>query len=316
VGEGATATTDRKYAKSGEKVTLYALVEAAVGGEKRSFTEAPLKKGTKASPPAVWPSGCPVSIAWTKLEARPKSYDNSYSAPPAFIEVAETAWKPGWSAVADVHPTLMHDEFADLDHGLGTMRYRVTVTAGGTAVSSPGPECRESGALCRKIHTVAYRQDDTALGYTYELFNTPYIYGSKGIAGGHQTDLLVGADCADLTVYGKRRQRGKEKFPYTYTGGLYKLAKKRVEIALDSESFYVDRKGRRLTFGSDGDVRPGDLFNMQNGHVGMMVKDDGDGFFDTGDFVLHTLFREPEIVPVRDCRWPTVNGKEVLRLKE
>lgn len=316
VGDSGIARAGRKFVKSGEKVTLYAVVETAMGGKKTVYTNALLKRKGALSPER-WPGTCPATVNWYKVEAREESYDNSYSAPPAHIEYEETAWETGWSVTADVHPTIMRDEFPELSHGLGVMRYKVQAATASSSASSPGVECRESGAACRKIHTVAYRRDDSYLGYLYELYNTPYIYGSKRIKGGHQSDLLVGSDCADLMVYGKRRQRGKKKFGYTYTGGLYKLAAKRwTKVTLDSEGFYLDRKGKRFTFGPKGRVRPGDLINFHGGHVGALVRDDGDGFLDTEDYVMHTFVRAPETVPIKESRWWGIDGKEILRLKD
>jgi hypothetical protein len=312
--DGSKADADwPRFVRKGQQLTLHALVEATLDGRKRTFGDAP---GHDLSPPDQWPANCPVEIRWHKVEAEPQSYNNAYSAPPATIEAAETEWKNGWSVPADVHPTRMHDEYPDVPHGYGTMRYKATATTAAGSLATPGIDCRRDGALCPEIPLVAWRPDDTYLGYLHELFNTPYIYGSKRIRGGHQTDLLVGSDCADLTVYGKRRQRGRKHFGYTYTGGLYKLASKRTPVHLDDEGFYVDRKNRRLTFSDEGQVRPGDLLNLEEGHVGVLVRDDGDGYLDTGDLLLHTLFREPEIVPIKDCRWGGIDGKEVLRLKK
>ncbi len=316
VGDSGVATPRRKFVKSGEKVTLYAVVDTVAGGKKTTYTEAKLKK-KGAKNPTEWPVSCPATITWLKVEAGAESYDNSYSAPPAHIEYDETSWTAGWSVTADVHPTIMHDEFPELSHGLGVMRYKVKAATAAGSASSKGIDCRESGAVCRAVHTVVYRKDDSYLGYLYELYNTPYIYGSKRIKGGHQSDLLVGSDCADLMVYGKRRQRGKKKFGYTYTGGLYKLAAKRwTKVTLDPDGFYLDRKGKRFTFGPKGRVRPGDLINFREGHVGALVKDDGDGYLDTGDYVMHTLVREPETVPIKESRWWGIDGKEILRLKD
>jgi hypothetical protein len=313
IGDSGEATGERKYARADQTVNLWVIVETRGAGR---FSDAPLKPAKDLRSSTAWPVACPVQIDWFKVEAQAESYNNAYSAPPAEIAYAETEWNSGWGVVADVHPTIMHDEFPDVKNGLGTMRYKAQAqTAAGTA-SSKGMECRESGAACRAIHTVVNRADDTYLGFLYELYNTPYIYGSKRIKGGHQSDLLVGSDCADFTVYGKRRQRGKKNFGYTYTGGLYKLASKRWKVSLDAEEFYIDKKTRRLTFGPEGTVRPGDLINFDGGHVGALVKDDGDGYLDTGDYVMHTLFREPETVPIKDCRWGSVDGKEVLRLKK
>ena len=305
-----------RYARAGEVVTLYAVVEAEIGGRTVRFSEAPLA-GRRARGLRRWPADCPAALSWAKVEAEVEFYNNARSLPPADVLYRETPWKDdGWQVLADVHPTLMHDEFRHLDPGLGTMRYRVALRTPAGIVRSPGSDCRERGVLCRSVHTVAYRKDDTYLGYLYELFNTPYIYGSKTVRGGHQADRLLGSDCADFVVYGKRRQRGPGAFAYTYTGGLGRLAKKRWPVALDDERFYVDqRRGRRLTFGPEGEIRPGDLINFEGGHVGALVRDDGDGYLDTGDYIMHTFAREPETVPIEDCRWGGIEGYEILRWK-
>ncbi len=305
-----TATADRKQVRSDQPVTLYAVVSSDRG----TFSDAP---GLRPSPlpSSSWPGHCPVTLAWSKLEAEVESYDNSHSQPPATISYVETEWTSGWSVVADVHPTRMHDDFREVVHGLGAMRFRLVVLSGGKQVATPGLECRESGALCRSVHLVAYRPDDTALGYIHELLNTPYIYGSKTIRGGHQADLLVGSDCADFAIYGKRRQKGKERFQYTYTGGLSRLASKRSELTRAQDGTYRDGKGKSLSCGSGKDARPGDLLNLPSGHVVVLYRDDGDGLLDDEDLVVHTLLREPEIVALRSCRWP-VHKADLLRLKE
>lgn len=312
--DGSRASTKSiLYARGDQAVSLHAVIETTLKGKQTSYGQVPGKKGLAA--PDSWPAECPVNIQWAKVEALPVSYNNAYSAPPAEIETTETEWQTGWTVEADVHPTKMHDEYPAVRTGYGTMRYKVTATTVAGTDASRGQECRRSGAICPDVFTLSYRPDDSYLGYLHELLNTPYIYGSKRIRGGHQSDLLVGSDCADFAVYGKRRQRSRKKFDYTYTGGLYKLASKRTKVHLDDESFYVDKKGRRLTFAKDGDVRPGDLLNLPDGHVGVLFRDDGDGFLDTGDYLMHTLFREPEIVPIEDARWGNIDGKEVLRLK-
>jgi hypothetical protein len=303
VGADGRATPERKRVRADEEVTLFAVVRDAAG---RTWGAAP---GAQA-----WPAGCRATVRWAKVEALPESYNNAGSLPAAPIAYAETPWSEGWSVAADVHPTRMHDPAPGVPGGYGVMRYRVRVeTPAGTA-ASPGAECREGGAVCRAVHAVARRPDDTTLGYTYELMNTPYIYGSKPIRGGHQSDLLVGSDCADLVVYGLRRRHGERRFGYTYTGGLARLSTRRWKVTLDATGRYVDGKGRPLTFGGpDAELRPGDALNFEEGHVGVLVADDGDGVLDLDDLILHTFVREPEIVPIRDCRWPGIGGKEVLR---
>jgi hypothetical protein len=314
VDSNGNPDASRKFVRQEQQVTMYAIVTTESGVR---FTSAPLRSKKNVKDGDHWPAECPVSLQWYKVEAQVESYNNAYSAPPAEILMEETTWKSGWSTTADVHPTLMHDEFADDKSGLGTMRFKVTANLpDGTSHSSPGIESRETGAPDRKIHTVVYRKDNSYIGYLYELYNTPYIYGSKRIKGGHQSDLQVGSDCADLTIYAKRRQRGKKRFPYTYTGGLRKYAARYWRISLDDQNYYLDKKGKRMSFGEGKTIRPGDLINFDAGHVGILIKDDGDGFLDLDDFVMHTLVREPETVPIKDCRWGGIDGKEIIRLKD
>jgi hypothetical protein len=309
-GKVASADGRRKMVKSGDTVTLGVHVKVRSGKKDLSYSALPLGGRREALSPESWPSSCPVQVTWYKVEAEAESYSNPGNASPATIAYQETKWESGWSVPADVHPTLMHDEFPSVAHGLGVMRYKAVVSAGGREWSSPGVECRESGAICSAVHTVAYRRDDTYIGFLYELYNTPYIYGSKGIKGGNQADLLVGSDCADLAVYGKRRQHGRRKYEYTFTGGLCKYGKC-TPVTLGSDGFYVDRKGARVPFGPSLAARPGDLLNLAGGHVGVLVSDNGNGQLDSKDLLMHTFAREPETVPISDCRWPIVSAKVV-----
>jgi hypothetical protein len=58
-----------------------------------------------------------------------------------------------------------------------------------------------------KIIQIVIREDDSYLGYLTELLNTPFILPPMSIpTNGHQTDLRMGSDCAELAIYGKRRQ--------------------------------------------------------------------------------------------------------------
>ncbi len=69
------------------------------------------------------------------------------------------------------------------------------------------------------------RNDDSYKGYLAELLNTPFIGIPKKIPGfGHQTDLSIGSDCAELAIYGKRRQ-GYD-IPYCGPGGIKKYLRK------------------------------------------------------------------------------------------
>lgn len=53
---------------------------------------------------------------------------------------------------------------------------------------------------------VVVRECDSYIGYLTELLGLPFIFPPKTIPGvGHQTDLRLGTDCAELAIYGKRR---------------------------------------------------------------------------------------------------------------
>ena len=65
---------------------------------------------------------------------------------------------------------------------------------------NPGAFFMESSAL-----QVIYRSDDSFLGYLSELMRSPFILYPKKTVCGHQTDLLIGSDCAEFVIYGFRR---------------------------------------------------------------------------------------------------------------
>lgn len=56
-----------------------------------------------------------------------------------------------------------------------------------------------------KALQIIYRSDDSYLGYLSELMRSPFIMYPKSTAQGHQTDLLIGSDCAEFAIYGMRR---------------------------------------------------------------------------------------------------------------
>ncbi|MCL2704371.1 MAG: hypothetical protein FWE91_12340 [Defluviitaleaceae bacterium] len=71
-----------------------------------------------------------------------------------------------------------------------------------------GRECFERLApifLENGILQIVYRGDDSYLGYLSELMHSPFIMYPKNTAYGHQTDLLIGSDCAAFVIYGMRR---------------------------------------------------------------------------------------------------------------
>jgi len=52
---------------------------------------------------------------------------------------------------------------------------------------------------------IVYREDDSYLGYLSELMRSPFVMYPKLLEEGHQTDLLIGSDCAEFVIYGRRR---------------------------------------------------------------------------------------------------------------
>lgn len=316
VGSSGTPDAQPKYAKAGEIVTLYAVVVGETNGIESVYTDAPEFHDSR--PVSRWPSNCPNDVRWVKVEAMDEYYSQRGNRPPAYIMYQETTWASGWAVWADVHPTLMHDEFENVISGYGVMRYKVIFKSGRTTVVSPGEECRTDGAACDGIHRVSFRPDDTYLGYLHELYNTPYIYGSGPIDGGEQPDLLIGSDCSDFVIYGKRREHPEKRHRYWYanTSRLCKFPVDCFDVVLRDDGFYVTKKGKRLvTFGTGKDVRPGDAFNMPKHHVGALARDNGNGYLDHNDLVMHTLVREPETVPLKDCRWDVSSGT-IVKWKE
>jgi len=58
----------------------------------------------------------------------------------------------------------------------------------------------------KNIIQIVIRENDSYVGYVTELLGLPFILPPFIIEGvGHQTDLRVGADCAELAIYGMRR---------------------------------------------------------------------------------------------------------------
>jgi hypothetical protein len=165
--------------------------------------------------------------------------------------------------------------------GLGTAAFQVSGTCDGVRTSSPGLESTENGGLSRRVFRVAYRLDDTPLGFATELLNTPYIFGSDGARGAHQSDQLIGSDCADLVIYGQRRAGAKA--PYTSSYGLPSQAP-----ALTAKT----------------PVRRGDVVHFpRSRHVGLLFEDRPPlGVLDASDLIFHTCWAQPTVEALADTR--------------
>lgn len=74
------------------------------------------------------------------------------------------------------------------------------------------------------IIQIVVRQSDTYIGFLTEQLNLPFIIPPKYIPNyGHQTDLNIGTDCAELAIYGMRRL-GYD-IPYVGPQGITKYLK-------------------------------------------------------------------------------------------
>lgn len=123
------------------------------------------------------------------------------------------------------------------------------------------------------IHTIYIRKDNSYLGYLTELWNTPFLIPPRRIWGlGHQCDLRVGSDCAELAIYGKRRQG----FDIRY-GGPKGIIKHLDEI-------------------KEGELKVGDIIHFGY-QVSVFYKDViPNGKLDPEDLLIHSYIPTPQII--------------------
>jgi hypothetical protein len=249
-----------------------------------------------------------------RLEADPKGgiYDNTgklevwwhperqETHPPGWhwcpIDYAETdtGWGSVWSKQVTSRPTTTPDRY----DGLGTMRFAAQLDYRGKSYRSKGLEHRDKAGLKRGVATLQVRMDDTPVGYMTELINVPYVYGSHtptGRIADHQAERAVGADCADLIVYGWRR--AGRRINYTWTQGLKKLTRIRAVAATVSQGFYRKADGSPIAFGKD--VRVSDIL-LWGRHVAAIAKRDPSGFLTPDTQILHTITGSPAMGPLKE----------------
>ena len=88
------------------------------------------------------------------------------------------------------------------------------------------------------VFQLVVREGNTYVGMLTELLGAPFILPPKRLGTfGHQTDLRVGTDCAELAIYGMRRLG--HDIPYCGPQGITKYLKPTTDI----------RKGTLLHFG-------------------------------------------------------------------
>ncbi len=313
------ATDAEAWAKLGQRVTGSVVIEATVAGKRALFSEAKVvvHRGKKLTPqrwPKAWEK---PEVRWALLEADPKGrlfdntgtmerswYPDERKAHPASwhwcpIDVAESplAWgKHTLTHRLDARPKRTPDTFG----GLGTFRYVVELRWRGQTVRSRGAAHRDKTGLLPGIATVRVRRDDTPVGYMTELVNVPYVFGSSTATKSdtdHQAERAVGADCADLVVYGWRRAavvQRKTPPKYTYTGGLKTMTKRVAYVDTVENGVYRTGDGRPVKFGRDVEV--GDLL-LWKGHVAVVAERDPSGYFTPKTKILHTVIESAALVP-------------------
>ena len=243
----------------------------------------------------------PKRVRWFKLEPAIESVDNTqprfHFEPIPYREVELEACRDALVCPAEVSVTVLPK--VEQLSGAGTMAFVVKATLeGGAELSTPGLEAVKYGGLTPAVMRVTFRSDDSYLGYLSELINTPYIFGSAGPDGRNQSDLLIGADCADLAVYGQRRL-GK-KVAYTSTFAIDRQAPEHFRgISAAEDGQVLDKAGRPIVFGPGG-VHAGDVLHFPGSrHVAVLFEDRPPlGVLDTGDLMLHTCWAPPKIEPI------------------
>lgn len=270
--DGQPPSPGWKYVRAAQEVTLFAQLTPSVPG---------------------------TTFSWFKLEPDVGSVDNtspSFHFEPIPYRATEVEScrgadhcradpeSPRWADVQKVP-------------GTGTMAYQLKATLpDGTVLTTPGAESRERGGLSPAVHRITFRRDDTYLGYLTELFNTPFIFGSAGPDGQNQTDRLVGADCADLAVYGARRSGWK--VPYVNTYRIDQHAPEFQRAIASRNGLVLDARGQPIRIGQGpGEIAPGDLLHFpKSRHVAVFYEDrEPKGVLDEGDLMLHTCWAPPRL---------------------
>ncbi len=331
---GDVPTAGERFARLDQSVRVHVVVEAHARGsrKRRLFADVEMvRRGRRVLKTERWPAGQPApEFTFFRVEADPIErgvYDNTGTMEHAWhpeerashpakwhwcpIDVVETdtQWSSAWSHRVDATGTTTEDY-----KGLGTMRFAVHARLGRTERRSPGRDHRDAGGLLRDVATLRVRRDDTAVGYMTELINVPYVYGSSSTDGtprGHQAERAVGADCADLVVYGWRRS-GRD-VGYTWSQGLKSHTRRVAVIAGEVNGSYRTADGRPLIFGKD--ILPGDVLLWRR-HVAVVADADKGGTLSPRTPVIHTVAGTPELEALGEMGFGFPSGDfEVRRPK-
>lgn len=301
----------------GTDVHLSLVLQARVNGKKRYFsTRSHIRKSGRKIPKRLispWPNDFPsLTIEWRTVEPSLALgiYDNTGTfgtephSPNHSTHPTRWHWCPitykehalNWGSVWTHKATARPKETPDQYGGLGTMRYAAIVRLGDQRIRTSGSQNTVKGGLSESVARVSYRKDNTFVGYMTELLNVPYVYGSASPNrndANHQSEKALGADCADLIVYGWRR--GGKRLKYTWSQGLKSYTRRVKKVLYVGSGQYTSVDGNPVRF--DEHIRPGDIL-LWGRHVAIITEIDSDKILTKNTKILHTIWGSPEIVPL------------------
>jgi len=213
--------------------------------------------------------------------------------PISYTETVVARSSKNWTVALDTKPTK-----GEGHTDLGTMRYVAKAEWKGHTYWSAGKDYRDKTGVRPGIAMVRVRRDNSEVGYMTELMNVPYVYGSSSSSGklsDHQTERAVGADCADLIVYGWRRAGRKIK--YTWSQGLKAYTRRTAHVHSLVSERYRKGDGSAIEFGRD--IRVGDII-LWNRHVAVIASVDPSGFLTPNTPILHTIMETPSLTKLSD----------------
>lgn len=255
-------------------------LRASVDGKKPAPGWAFARAGQAVTVHAVVKGGAAKEVRWFKVEPTVGAIDNTtpsfHFEPVTYRETPVPACDDALECPGDVTPSVL-PAVAALP-SVGTMAFKVRVTlADGRIVETPGLESTKWGGLTKDVLRVVVRRDESLLGYASELLNTPYIFGSAGPDGRNQSDLLIGSDCADLVIYGRRRSGKKAEY---------------------TSSYGIDQQAKPLKAGAA--VKVGDVIHFPSTrHVALLYEDTAPlGVLNAEDLILHTCWAPPTVQPL------------------
>lgn len=255
-------------------------LRALVDGKKAAPGWAYVRAGQQVVLEARLAGGRAKAVRWFKVEPTVGAIDNTtpsfHFEPVTYQETPVPSCDGQLTCAADVTPTVL-PAVAALP-GVGTMAFKVAVTLeDGRGLETPGRDSTKWGGLTKDVFRVVVRRDESLLGYASELLGTPYIFGSAGPDGRNQSDLLIGADCADLVIYGRRRAGKKAEY---------------------TSSYGIDQQAPLVKAGAP--VRVGDVLHFPSTrHVALLYEDRPPlGQLNADDLILHTCWAPPTVQPL------------------